>query len=45
VAVCAQLRFHDRASSWSALVEVRHRGIPRELMRKAMEAVCELVAV
>jgi hypothetical protein len=39
-----QLRYHDRASAWSALVEARRNAFPRELMRAAMETVCELVA-
>lgn len=39
-----QLRYHDRAGKWSALVEVRRNSMPRVLMRAAMEAVCELVA-
>ena len=39
-----QLRHHDRASAWSALVEARRNAFPRELMRAAMETVCELVA-
>ena len=38
-----QLRFHDHASCWGAVIEARHRGMPRELMRRAMEAICELV--
>ena len=38
-----QLRHHDRAGVWSALVEVRRHSIPRELMRAAMTFVCETV--
>lgn len=37
-----QLRYHDRANAWSALVETRRSGLPRDLMRAAMEAVCEV---
>ena len=36
-----QLPFHDRAVAWNELIEGRRDAIPRELMRKAMEAVCE----
>ena len=37
-----QLRHHDRANAWSALVEVRRNGISTELMRCGMEVVCDL---
>lgn len=40
-----QLRYHDRISVWGHVIEVRHHSFPRALMRAAMEAVCELVAV
>ena len=40
-----QLRYHDRLPLWSEVVELRRHAFPRELMRAAMEAVCELVAV
>lgn len=37
-----QLKYHDRASLWSALIETR--SLSRVHMRAAMELVCELVA-
>lgn len=37
-----QLRYHDRASVWSPLVEVRRNGMNADLMRGGMEVVCDL---
>ena len=45
VVALLQLRYHDKLPVWSSLVEERRDSLPRELMRSAMESICELVAV
>ena len=37
-----QLRYHDRASLWAPIVDVRRRAMTPQLMRYGMEAVCAL---